>query len=493
MSDHIKDIVYDAIIVGAGISGVNTAYHLQKSLPGHKYLIIEGRNNIGGTWDLFRYPGIRSDTDLHTFGFSWNPWDENRAIADGKSIANYLMRSAQKENIYDRILFENQVDSADWSSESKLWTLKVENKSGTLRIRTRFLVLGTGYYDYKRALEPEIPGLATKFKNTVAHPQFWPQDLDYEGKRVVIIGSGATAITLLPNLAKKAAHVTMLQRSPTYIMSLSNSTGGSWYHKILPYAWSFKIDRLIFMLMIMFLYNWCRLFPANSRRSLQNSMESQLPEHIPIDPHFQPHYKPWDQRVCFAPDGDFFKSLKSGNAHVETGRIKDMTSDCIILESGVVLEADVIVPATGLRLSIGGNIDISVDKKPISLADSHAWRTTLLQDIPNLAFMVGYVNASWTLGAETSAQLVCRLLKYMQRQGYDVAIPRVPSDSNFQSKPIWDLEATYVKKSRSSYPSCGNYGPWKGRTNYFWDLLKAKHGSISQDMEFQTALKDKMM
>lgn len=488
-----EDLIYDTIIVGAGISGINTAHHIQRAFPESNYVILEGRSNIGGTWDLFRYPGIRSDTDLHTFGFGWNPWDENRAIADGQSIARYLCKSAEKEGIDRHILLEHQVNAADWSRGTQLWTLKVKSKNGLLDIKTRFLVLGTGYYDYKHPLEPEIPGLSSNFKNTVAHPQFWPEDLDYEGKRVVIIGSGATAITLLPNIAKKAAHVTMLQRSPTYIISLPNSTGNSWWHKLLPRAWSFKLDRWMFMLMIIILYNSCRVFPERSRRSLQSAIEKQLPDHIPLDPHFTPRYKPWDQRVCFAPDGDFFQSLQKGNAQIETGKIKGMTADTIVLESGKRLPTDIIVPATGLRLAIGGHIEISVDKKPISLASSYAWRATLLQDVPNLAFMMGYINASWTLGAETSAQLVCRLLRHMKKYGYGVAIPRMPSDCHVTPRPIWNLDATYVKKAQSSMPRCGDVGPWKGRTNYFVDLWKARYGSISQDMEFQKIAKVKSL
>ncbi|KAJ5148306.1 hypothetical protein N7526_001669 [Penicillium atrosanguineum] len=488
-----KDLIYDTVIVGAGISGINTAHHIQRSFPESKYLILEGRSNIGGTWDLFRYPGIRSDTDLHTFGFGWNPWDENRAIADGHSIARYLCKSAKKEGIDRHILFEHQVNAADWSSSTQFWTLKVETRSGVLDIQTRFLVLGTGYYDYKNPLEPEIPGMSNNFENTVVHPQFWPNDLNYEDKRVVIIGSGATAITLLPNIAKKAAHVTMLQRSPTYIMSLPNSTGGSWYHKLLPHVWSFKLDRWMFILMIIIFYNTCRLFPERSRRSMQNAIEKQLPDHIPVDPHFIPRYKPWDQRVCFAPDGDFFKSLQKGNTYVETGQIQDMTADSIILESGKRLPADIIITATGLRLAIGGRIEISVDKKPISLAKSYAWRAALLQDVPNLAFIMGYTNASWTLGAEISAQLVCRVLKHMQKGGYGVAIPRMSSDCHVQPRPILNLDATYVKKAQSTMPRCGDFGPWKGRTNYLVDLWKARYGSVSQDMEFQKAVKPKVL
>lgn len=492
MSDNIADTIYDCIIIGAGISGTNAAYHIQRSFPEFKYLILEGRSNIGGTWDLFRYPGIRSDTDLHTFGFGWNPWDENRAIADGYAITNYLRKSAKKEGIYSHIRLEHQVNAADWSSDLQLWNLTTKTESGIISIQTRFLILGTGYYDYKNPLEPEIPGMSN-FKNMVVHPQFWPEDLDYEGKQIVIIGSGATAITLVPNLAKKAAHVTMLQRSPTYIMSLPNTTGGRWYHKLLPSTWSFRIDRLFFMLMIIVLYNMCRTLPEVSRRWLQNEVEEQLPDHVPVDPHFTPSYKPWDQRLCFAPDGDFFKSFQKGNAHVETGKIKDMTADSIVLESGKQLKADIIVPATGLRLAIGGHIEINVDKKPISLATRYAWRCAFLQDVPNFAFMMGYVNASWTLGAETSAQLVCRILKHMKEGGYGAAVPRIPSDVDIQPRPLWNLDATYVKKAQSSMPRCGDVGPWKGRTNYFVDLLKARYGSISQDMEFQKTARVKTL
>jgi cation diffusion facilitator CzcD-associated flavoprotein CzcO len=493
MTDMPESSSYDVVIVGAGISGINTAYHIQRNLPNLKYKILEGRSNIGGTWDLFRYPGIRSDTDLHTFGFGWNLWNENHAIADGASIANYLKQSAHKEGIYDRILFNRLVKTANWSSEDQTWKLRVETGLDTMDIQTQFLILGTGYYDYEEPLTPEIPGLSISFKKTVAHPQFWPDDLDYENKRVVIIGSGATAITLLPNLAKKAAHVTMLQRSPTYIMSISNATGNSWYHKLLPRSWSFRIERVIFMWTIVFMYNMCRLFPESSRKKLQAAMAKELPEHVSVDPNFTPRYRPWDQRVCFAPDGDFFKSLRTGKAHVETGNIQAVNACSITLESGKELEADIIVPATGLRLIIGGRIEVSVDNKPINLADRYAWRAAFLQDVPNLVFLVGYINASWTLGAETTGHLVCRILRHMESNNFGAAIPRLPVDSQMQSRPIWNLDATYVKKSQSSMPRCGDAGPWKGRTNYFVDLWKAKYGSLVHDMDFQKARKTKLV
>lgn len=486
MNYHPKDGVYDVIIIGAGISGINTAYHIQHKLAGLTYCILEARDNIGGTWDLFRYPGIRSDTDLHTFGFSWNPWNENRAIADGGSIASYLCDSAKNEGIDRHILFRHRVDSANWSTSQRLWELDVEIKGGhRIPLKARFVILGTGYYDYTEGLRPEIPGLFNNFNGTIAHPQFWPEDLDYTNKRVVIIGSGATAITLLPNIATKAAHVTMVQRSPTYIMSMNNETGNSLRHKLLPRSWAFKIDRWIFMWTIVILYNICRLFPERSRKTLQGAVEKQLPKHISVDPHFTPSYKPWDQRLCFAPNGDFFESLRTGKAHVETGHIKSVSTDCVILESGKQLGADIIIPATGLKLAIGGHISISVDNKPVDLADRFAWHAALLQDVPNLAFMMGYINASWTLGAETTAHIVCRILQHMKIKGYDIATPRMPAGSPIQPRLMWNLDATYVKKATSSMPRCGDIGPWKGRVNYFVDLWKAKYGSITRDLEFQ--------
>lgn len=486
MNNHPTDGVYDVIIIGAGISGINTAYHIQHRNPSLTYCILEARDNIGGTWDLFRYPGIRSDTDLHTFGFSWNPWNENRAIADGGSIASYLCDSAKKEGIDRHILFRHRVDCANWSTALRLWGLNVETKGGHyVALQARFLVLGTGYYDYTEGLQADIPGLSTNFTGTIAHPQFWPEDLDYANKRVVIIGSGATAITLLPNIATKAAHVTMVQRSPTYIMSMNNETGRSWRHKLLPRSWSFKIDRWIFMWTIVILYNICRLFPKRSRKVLQGAVEKQLPEHISIDPHFTPSYKPWDQRLCFAPNGDFFESLRAGKAHIETGHIKSVTTDYVILDSGKQLEADIIIPATGLKLAIGGRISISVDKESVDLADRYAWHSALLQDVPNLALMMGYTNASWTLGAETTGHLLSRLLQHMKRKGYNTVIPRVPTGSLIQPRRMWNLDSTYVKKAVSSMPRCGDIGPWKGRVNYFVDLWKAKYGSITRDLEFQ--------
>ncbi|KAM0260135.1 hypothetical protein ACHAQJ_002899 [Trichoderma viride] len=485
MKEGSPNHVHDVIIVGAGISGISAAHHIQTTLPDSDYLLLEGRDSIGGTWDLFRYPGIRSDTDLHTFGFGWQPWQENRAIADGDAIARYLLTTVEKDGIYRHIRFQHRIVAANWSSVSEFWTLEVETNGRRVELHTKFLLLGTGYYDYNEPLRAEIPGLSSNFCGTVVHPQFWPKDLDYAGKRVVIIGSGATAITLLPNLAKKASHVTMLQRSPTYIMSIDNATGGSWIHKLLPRTWAFKLDRWMFMWMIIILYNFCRFFPERSRAALEGAVAKQLPEGVPMDPHFRPLYKPWDQRVCFSPNGDFFESLREGRAHVETAHIKAVTSDSIILDNGKILEADMIVTATGLKFCIGGHIRITIDDEVINLADRYAWNATMLQDVPNLAFMMGYINASWTLGVETSSQLVCRLLQHMRRKHYSSVVPRLPKGFPMEPRPIWDLDATYVKKAQGFIPRCGNVGPWRGRTNYVVDLWKVRYGSITKDLVFR--------
>lgn len=493
MDANLEDVnQYDVIIVGAGISGINTAYHIQSKLPSLNYTILEGRNNIGGTWDLFRYPGIRSDTDLFTFGFEWNPWTDNRAIANGESITRYLRSTVEKEGINKHIRLQHRVISANWVTENQSWTLVVQTSDGLKENFTaRFLILGTGYYDYEEELRPDIPGLKN-FKGKVLHPQFWTQDFDYANKRIVVIGSGATAITLLPNLAEQAAHVTMLQRSPTYIMSIDNSAGTSLIHKIIPKSWSFKLSRWMFMWMTALIFTLCRAFPNKARSILQGKVAEQLPKHIPMDPHFQPTYQPWDQRLCFTPNGDFFVAMREGRASIETGKIETMTDDTIVLESGRSVTADIIVTATGLKLAIGGRILISVDGKPINLADRFAWRTALLQDVPNLAFMMGYVNASWTLGAETTGQLVCRLLKYMQSKGYSSVVPRVPTKSRIQPRLMWNLDATYVKQAANHMPKVGDVGPWRGRTNYFLDLCRARYASITADLEFSKGQKKKL-
>ncbi|WAO86007.1 Hypothetical protein NCS54_00326100 [Fusarium falciforme] len=478
------DGVYDVVVVGAGISGINAAHHIQEKLPNLTYTILEGRNSLGGTWDLFRYPGIRSDTDLHSFGFSWFPWVEKRAIADGGSIVRYLRNAAEKEGIDRHMQFKRRVISANWDSSDQSWSLVVETDLGqTLEYRARFLILGTGYYDYTEPRTPEIPGLDS-FNGQVIHPQFWPKNLDYADKEVVIVGSGATAITLLPNLASKAKQVTMLQRSPTYILSIDNSTGNSWFHRMLPELWSFKLSRWAFIWSTAMIFYLCRAFPRAARSKLQRWVGEQLPAHVPMDPHFTPLYRPWDQRLCFSPNGDFFKAIREDNANVVTDRISQVKGDAIILSSGKQLKADIIVTATGLKLKVGEAIKIMVDGELVQLSDKVAWRASMLSDVPNLAIMIGYVNASWTLGADVTARLICRLLKHLQEKGKSSAVPRLPS--NVQPRPLWDLNATYVKQAEKSMPKCGDSGPWKGRTNYIYDLWRARHASITAGLEFSS-------
>lgn len=478
------DGVYDVVIVGAGISGINAAHHIQEKLPNLTYTILEGRDSLGGTWDLFRYPGIRSDTDLHSFGFSWFPWVEKRAIADGGSIVRYLRNAAEKEGIDGHMQFKRRVISANWGSSDQSWSLVVATDLGqTLEYQARFLILGTGYYDYTEPRTPDIPGLDS-FNGQVIHPQFWPENLDYADKEVVIVGSGATAITLLPNLASKAKQVTMLQRSPTYILSIDNSTGNSWLHRMLPELWSFKLSRWAFIWTTAMIFYLCRAFPRAARSKLQRWVGEQLPAHVPMDPHFTPLYRPWDQRLCFSPNGDFFKAIREDNANVVTDRIGQVKGDAIILSSGKQLKADIIVTATGLKLKVGGAIKIMVDGELVQLSDKVAWRASMLSDVPNLAIMIGYVNASWTLGADVTARLICRLLKHLQEKGKSSAVPRLPS--NVQPRPLWDLDATYVKQAEKSMPKCGDSGPWKGRTNYICDLWRAKHASITAGLEFSS-------
>ncbi|TPX08548.1 uncharacterized protein E0L32_010035 [Thyridium curvatum] len=480
--------LYDVVIVGAGISGINTAHHIRTQLPNLNYAIFEARDKIGGTWDLFRYPGIRSDTDLQTFGFEWKLWVEKRAIADGASIARYLHEAAEEDCILPHIKFGHRVDSANWSSEDQAWNMVVRtSQNSQTTVRARFLVLGSGYYDYKEPLKPQIPGLYENFKGQIVHPQFWPEDLEYTGKKVVIIGSGATAITLLPNVAKKAGHVTMLQRSPTYILSTDNTVGNSWTYRVLPKSWALRLSRWSFMWMTAMIFYLCRAFPGKARSKLEGMVAEQLPKSIPLDPHFRPRYQPWDQRLCFTPNGDFFESMREGKAAVETGHVETVTEHAIILQSGQKLEADIVVTATGLKLALGGHIKVSVDGEQIDLANRYAWRTAMLQDVPNLAFILGYVNASWTLGAEATAHIVCRVLQHMEKKGLSSATPKLRNPSSIRPVPIWNLESTYVKEAASDLPKCGDSGPWKGRTNYFWDLCRAKYGSITTGLEFTYA------
>ncbi|KIM97582.1 hypothetical protein OIDMADRAFT_130179 [Oidiodendron maius Zn] len=455
---------FDVLIIGAGISGINSAYRIQAELPHYNYAIIEARSAMGGTWDFFRYPGLRSDSDLHTFGFPWRPWSSPKSIADGQSICKYIQESAAEYGIDKRVRYRHHVTSANWSSAEQQWSLA-------------------------EALQTMIPGLEN-FKGVTVHPQFWPEDLDYTGKKMVVIGSGATAITIIPVLARKAAMVTMLQRSPSYIISQpAVDPFGELMRKLLPKWLAFKLVRWKFLLVPFLFYQFCRVYPGAARWILKRRAERELPKNIPHDPNFRPCYNPWEQRLCASPDGDFFQALREGHADVVTDKIKTVTATGIETESGRTLDADIIVTATGLKLQLLGGATITIDSKPLELSDKYVWKGQMLQDVPNAVLVVGYTNASWTLGSDSTSLQVSRLLKYMDRHGMAYATARVPEGQKMASVPIINLSSTYVEKARTMLPRAGDTGPWKPRVNYIMDRWEAAHGSVTTDIEFTKAVK----
>jgi len=465
----------------AGISGINFAYRLQERNPELSYVILENRHELGGTWSLFRYPGIRSDSDLFTFGFPWRPWAEKNSIAEGSLITSYLKESAEMYGIDKKMEFNHHVNGASWSSEHKTWTFDVTaNKTQQKTFRSRFFMLCTGYYDYEQPLKSPIPGLEN-FQGKVVHPQFWPEDLEYADKKVVIIGSGATTATLVPAMAKEAEHVTMLQRSPSYIMSQPTEDGmekfirrwfsGNLQHVLIRWKWIFIPFALS---------TFCQWFPKLGQKMFKAATTPQLPPTIKHDPHFQPRYYPFEQRVCLCPDADFYKALRSGKASMETGVIEDITANAIKLTSGVELNPDIIITATGLRLRVGGGMKVDVDGKPYDVPDHFVWKGVMLEDLPNAAFVIGYVDASWTLGADATAQMVCRILKQMKKEGAVEIVPRLTrkEKSNMKEKPLLNLKSTYVQSGAKVLPKAGDRGQWAARSYYMKDILMAWFGDI---------------
>ena len=472
----------DVLVVGAGLSGIGAGYHLQNRCPGKTYAILEARDAIGGTWDLFRYPGIRSDSDMFTLGYAFRPWEDGKAIADGASIRDYVRDTADRYGISDRIRFHHRVKRASWSSAEARWTVEAEvgEARETRRFSCRFLYLCSGYYDYHEGYTPHFEGRES-FTGEIVHPQFWPEDLDYTGKRVVVIGSGATAVTLVPSMTDKAAHVTMLQRSPSYVLSLPDEDHtAEQLGRFLPRRFAFGAARWKHVMLSMAFFQFCRRFPERAKRMLRKQVAAQLPDHIDVDTHFRPSYNPWDQRLCFVPNGDLFKALRAGTASIATDHIERFTPEGIRLQSGETLAADIIVTATGLKMLALGGIDFEVDGEAVTLPEHLSYKGMMISEVPNMAIALGYTNASWTLKADLTSMYVCRLLNHMDARGLDYCLPR-NDDPGLDEEPIIDLAAGYVLRAIDQFPTQGSKAPWKLYQNYVLDLLTLRYGSVRDD------------
>ena len=474
MNDHL-----DVLVVGAGLSGIAAGYHLQKECPGKTYAILESRDTIGGTWDLFRYPGIRSDSDMYTLGYSFRTWKGAKAIADGPAILEYIRDTAREHGIERKIRFGHRVERATWSSDTALWTVHARRAdSGELVALTcRFLLMCSGYYDYAAGYTPDFPGVAG-YAGRVVHPQKWTGDIDYAGKRVVVIGSGATAVTLVPELAKKAAHVTMLQRSPTYIVSVpAVDVVARWLRRKLPDEVAYDVTRWKNVALSMALFNFCRGFPDRAKKLMVDGIRKSMGPEFDVAKHFTPTYRPWDQRVCLVPDGDLFEALRSGRAEVVTDRIETFTEKGLRLQSGNELEADLIVMATGLKLLLLGGVQLSVDGRPVDVGKTVNYKGSMLSDVPNFAITIGYTNASWTLKCDLVCEYVCRVLNHMDRKGYRQCVPRL-KESGGDEEPLMNFSSGYIQRSLAQLPKQGTKAPWRLYQNYLLDLLGLRHGAV---------------
>jgi len=470
---------FDVIIVGAGLSGIGAGYRLKTECPAKRFAILEARDTIGGTWDLFRYPGIRSDSDMFTLGYPFHPWKEARSIADGPAILEYIRETATTFGIDPHIRFGHRIVAARWSSADARWTLDVEvgAQRALQTYRCAFLYVCAGYYRYDAAHTPAFRD-AERFRGTIVHPQWWPASLDYAGKRVVVIGSGATAVTIVPAMAETAAHVTMLQRSPSYIAVLPGQDPvADFVRARLPARLAHRFVRGRNILMGMALFQFCRRYPEAASRYLRRQVATHLPAGYPVDRHFTPRYAPWDQRLCLVPDADLFKAISAGKASVVTETIDAFTETGVRLRSGEVLEADVIVTATGLALVPCGGIRLTVDGRAIALGDVLVYKGMMLSGVPNLAWCVGYTNASWTLRADLASRHVCRLIDFMDRRGYDRVVPTA-DPQEVQHRPLLGLSSGYIERAAEGLPKQGSKAPWFLRQNYLLDLLTMRLGRI---------------
>jgi cation diffusion facilitator CzcD-associated flavoprotein CzcO len=475
----------DVLIVGAGLSGVGAACHLQRETPGKSVAILEARSAIGGTWDLFRYPGIRSDSDMFTLGYSFKPWTDAKAIADGDSIRDYVRETAREYGVDKKIRFKHRVVNAEWSSETARWTVHAErdDTGEAVALTCSFLYTCAGYYRYDKGYTPDFPGIED-FGGQVVHPQHWPSDLDYTGKKVVVIGSGATAVTLVPAMAEQAAHVTMLQRSPTYIVSMpSKDAVADALRDKLPATVAYPIIRWKNVLLTMLMFQLSRHTPSVVKKVLRKGVAAQLPEGYDIDRHFKPRYNPWDERLCLVPDGDFFKVIRNGRSTVVTDRIDRFTEDGIRLASGAELAADIVITATGLNVQQIGGVSLTVDGTDISLPDTVAYKGLMLSGVPNFALTIGYSNASWTLKADLVGEYICRLLKQMDARGQQIVTPLGPEPGAVLT-PLVDLKSGYVQRSINTLPKQGPAAPWKAYQNYIRDVLLLRRGPVDDGLQF---------
>ena len=483
---------FDVIVVGAGLSGIGAARRLQDNCPGKTFAILEGRDAIGGTWDLFRYPGIRSDSDMYTMGYDSKPWLEPKAIADGPSILSYVQEAARERGIDKHIRFGHRMKAAAWSSEDARWTVACERANGErASLSCNLLFVCSGYYNYAHGHTPEFAGSAD-FSGHIVHPQFWPQDLDYRGKRVVIIGSGATAMTLVPALAQQAAKVTMLQRSPTYVVSLpAKDPIATVLRAILPEQLAYKLIRAKNVWFQRYIYQQTREQPEKMRARLINMVRKQLGAGFDVEKHFTPSYMPWDQRLCLVPDADLFKALRGGTAEVVTDEIERFTATGIKLKSGQELTADVIVTATGLELEVLAGANYSVDGKPVVFPETYSYKGMMFSDVPNLVYTIGYINASWTLRSELVAEYVCRLLNRMTELGVVCATPRLRAvDQGMAERPmIADFSPGYMRRGLHLFPRQGDRDPWRNTQNYTLDKQTIRAAAIEDGvLEFAAAV-----
>jgi cation diffusion facilitator CzcD-associated flavoprotein CzcO len=470
---------FDVLIVGAGLSGIDAAWHLQKKCPGQSYAILEARAASGGTWDLFRYPGIRSDSDMYTLGYSFRPWKDAKAIAGGPAILSYIREVASDNGIDRRIRCRHRVVSASWSTSQARWTVAVERgpDGGKASFSCRFLWMCSGYYDYAAGYAPEFRG-AGRFQGRIVHPQKWTDDIDYKGKKVVVIGSGATAVTLVPAMAGTAAHVTLLQRSPTYVVARpAEDPLANRLRRRLPLGLAYAITRWKNVALGMFFYQLCKRRPERAKDMILTGVRTLLGPDYDVGKHFTPRYNPWDQRLCLVPDADLFRAIRRRQVSVVTDEIEAFTETGIRLKSGTELEADLIVTATGLVLQLLGGMTLSVDGKTVNPADTFAYKGMMYSDVPNFAVVSGYTNASWTLKADLVCQYVCRLLNYMQRKGLRQCTPRI-DDPTMGRLPWVDFSSGYIRRAIDKFPKQGTRRPWRLYQNYALDLVSLRYGSI---------------